>query len=151
VTPLPLPAYLAYRIAAPLALSVAITLVALPLAGLVSLSIAANLAAAIAAAPMAPFYALALAAFAENKVQGFALIKAMGVLTLPVCFAWFVAPPLQWLLGLDPLFWPARLYWEFAAGGGATGAAAAYLLIGLAYQALIVALLIRRFNRRVLA
>lgn len=145
VTPLTLAGYAGYRIALPLALSFAITLVALKLAGLVDLSLGANVAAAVAAAPLAPFYALFLGAFAENKVQGFALTKALGILVVPPCIAWFVAPPWQWLFGLDPLYWPARLYWELAAGRDLAGT---YFVTGLAVQAVVLAVLLRRFERR---
>jgi fluoroquinolone transport system permease protein len=144
VTPLPLRAYLAYRLAAPMLLSLAMMLVAFPLAGLAEAGIAAVLLAALAAAPLAPLIALGLACFAENKVQGLALLKGASILLIAPIAAIFVPPPWQWALGIAPTFWPARLYWALGAGEPGWWA---YLLAGLAYQALLLAMLLRRFER----
>ena len=66
--------------------------------------------AALAAAPAAPLLALFLAAFARNKVQGFALMKAAGVVIWPPVAAVFVPMPWQLLFGVSPVYWPARVY-----------------------------------------
>ena len=151
VTPLPPRAYLAYRLAAPLLLSLAMTVVAFPLAGLADAGIAAVLLAALTAAPLAPLVALGLATFAENKVQGLALLKGCSVLMIVPIAAIFVPDPWRWVLGIAPTFWPARLYW--ALGGIPTEGAMGepgwwiYLLAGLAYQVLLLAALLRRFER----
>lgn len=144
VTPLPLRSYLAYRLAAPMLLSLAMMLVAFPLAGLAGAGIAAVLLAALAAAPLAPLIALGLACFAENKVQGLALLKGASILLIAPIAALFVPAPWQWALGIAPTFWPARLYWALGAGEPDWWA---YLLAGLAYQALLLAVLLRRFER----
>lgn len=144
VTPLTLTGYLVYRISLPIALSLATTLVIFPLAGLVEIGFGGLILAALSAAPLAPFYALSLAAFAGNKVQGFALTKAMGVLLVPPVLAYFIPPPWQWLLSPDPLYWPAKLLWLLYAGETGYGL---YLLLGLLYQLLLLAVLLRRFNQ----
>lgn len=146
VTPLTLGQYLRYRLGMPMLASTVVTLAVIPLLGLVDLGPVQVVLAALAAAPIAVLYALALAAFAQNKVQGFALVKAMGVLTLPPLLAWFVAPPWQWLFGLDPLFWPAKLLWMMVADD-AGGALLSTLAAGLAYQVLLIRLLLRRFHQ----
>ena len=97
-----------------------------------------------AAAPLAPFFALFLAAFARNKVEGFALMKAAGIVNWPPLIAWWVDPPAQLLFGLVPTYWPAKVYWELADGGSAAG----YALLGMGYLALLVVLFQRRFERR---
>ncbi len=144
VTPLPPRTYLAYRMATPLLLSLVMTVVALPLAGLADAGIAAVLLAALAAAPLAPLVALALATYAENKVQGLALLKGASVFMIVPIAAIFVPVPWQWALGIAPTFWPARLYWALSAGEPDWWI---YLLAGLAYQALLLAALLRRFER----
>ncbi|GAB4212374.1 MAG: hypothetical protein OHK0022_48110 [Roseiflexaceae bacterium] len=146
VTPLPLAAYLAYRLATPTLLSLLMTMVALPLSGTAGVEPGGVLLAALAAAPLAPLGALFLAVFAANKVQGFALQKALGVLVIaPLAGA---LAPLPWglLAGLAPSLWPAALLWEMQAGGGR---AAALFGVGLAYQAVLLVLLLRRFQRGV--
>ncbi|HEU5103813.1 MAG TPA: hypothetical protein VFU22_32575 [Roseiflexaceae bacterium] len=144
VTPLPLRSYLAYRLAAPMLLSLAMMLIAFPVAGLARSGIAAVLLAGLAAAPLAPLIALGLACFAENKVQGLALLKGASILLIAPIAAIFVPAPWQWALGIAPTFWPARLYWALGAGEPGWWI---YLLAGIAYQGLLLVALVRRFER----
>lgn len=148
VTPLTPRGYLAYRIAIPMVLGVAITPLALWLSGFSRLGPGAQLAAGLAAAPLAPAFALFLAAFARNKVQGFALMKAAGVINWPPLVAWFVGSGWQLAFGLCPTYWPARFYWELEAGGGG---AWIHAFVGVAFVGVLIALLGRRFERVVQA
>ena len=144
VTPLPLTSYLAYRLAAPMAVSLAMTLAAFPIAGLVEIGILQLLLAALAAAPLAPLFALALVWFAANKVQGFALMKASSILLIAPAIAYFIRSGWQLAFGLVPTYWPAKLYWALLNG---EPGAWIYLLAGLVYQALLLLALLRRFDR----
>jgi fluoroquinolone transport system permease protein len=144
VTPLSLNGYLIYRISLPMFLSFVTSAAIVPLSGLVQMNWLSLCVTALAAAPLAPIYALFFAAFAENKVQGFALAKAAGVMLLPPLIAYFVHSHWQWVFGLAPTYWPARLFWALQAG---EPLAALYLIIGLLYQAALLTLLLRRFNR----
>ncbi len=144
VTPLSLNGYLLYRVSLPVALSFLVTLAVVPLAGIVAVGTGTLLLSALASAPLAPFYALTLGAFAENKVQGFALTKAMGILLIPPVMAYFVPPPWQYAFGLDPVYWPAKLFWMLQAGE--TGYPAV-LFAGLAWQGILLVVLLRVFNR----
>ena len=144
VTPLTLNGYLLYRVAGPMLLSVLVTMVVFPLTGLVRLGTLPLLAAALSAAPLAPLYALFLASVAENKVQGFALQKAMGIVLLPPMAAYFIHAPWQPVLGLVPTYWPVRCFWALLAGEAGWWA---YWLASVLIQALLLAMLVRRFNR----
>ena len=93
---------------------------------------------------LAPLAALFLAAFAANKVQGFALMKAAGVINWPPMMAYFIDGPWQLACGLVPTYWPAELYWMLCAGDPGWWV---YLVIGLLFQLLLLAVLLRRFNR----
>jgi fluoroquinolone transport system permease protein len=141
-TPLPMPAYLGYRLAVPVLASVLLTLALFPLAGLGGMGAGRLPAAAAATAPLGPMVALFLAAFAANKVQGFAFTKVSGVLLLPPLVAYFAAPQWQWLFWIAPTYWPARGFWTLHAGDAG---AAGFLLVGAVYQLLLIALLLRRF------
>ena len=143
VTPLTVQGYLAYRIAVPMAVSVPVMMASVAVADLVDMGVVAAFAAAVQAAPTAPLYALFVAAFATNKVQGFALLKGVGVLTWPPVIAWFISSPWQVAIGVDPLYWPLKVFWMLEAG---EPYAALYFLAGLAYQGLLIALLARRFK-----
>jgi fluoroquinolone transport system permease protein len=144
VTPLSLDSYLLYRIGTPLVLCTAMTAGALAFSGLSLVPWPALLPVLLLAAMEGPIMALFLASFAANKVQGFAVMKAMGTpLALPV-LAWFVDLPLQLFAGLIPTYWPLRAYWS-AGDPGALYAAS--LVIGFAMHAGILWWLVRRFSR----
>lgn len=144
VTPLTARGYLVYRLTVPIVLSVVMTVVALALSGVSTLGLGGQLLAAIGAAPLAPAFTLFLAAFAKNKVQGFALMKASGIINWPPVIAYFIAPPWQWLFGLCPTYWPAKLVWELESGGGWVWLA---LLGSVAYGFLLAVPMLRRFDR----
>lgn len=144
VTPLPPGSYLAWRLSLPLLTSVLVTLATFPLAGLAQPGVAGVLLCALAAAPIAPLMALALVVFAQNKVQGFALVKISGVFQMAPLVAYFVRPEWQPAFGIFPNYWPARLLWTLQAEGGS---AWPYLAAGLAYQLPLLFILLRRFNR----
>jgi fluoroquinolone transport system permease protein len=144
VTPMPLRSYLIYRLAGPMLVSLVMTVVALPLAGLATGGMLPVVAGALVAAPLAPIVALSLASFAQNKVQGFALMKASGIFMWPPIIAYFVPPLWQIPFGLVPTYWAPRVYSVAEAGEAILWL---YLVAGLAYQALVIAALLRRFDR----
>ena len=144
VTPLTLNGSLVYRITAPMLLSVVTTLIMFPLAGLVEFEWLSLLIVSVAAAPLAPLYAVAMAAFAANKVQGFALAKAAGVLIIPVVAAYFLPIGWQLVCGLVPHYWPAKLFWMLYFD---ERPAWVFLIVGLVYQCVWLWILLRRFHR----
>ena len=143
VTPLTVEGYLAYRIAVPMAASVPVMMACIAIADLVTMGVVPSFVAAVQAAPAAPLYALFVAAFAANKVQGFALLKGAGVLTWPPIVAWFVSSPWQVAFGIDPLYWPLKVFWMLDAGEPGVWL---YFLAGVAFQGLLIAILVRRFK-----
>jgi fluoroquinolone transport system permease protein len=145
VTPLTLRNYLGFRLAMVLAPGVVLGSLATALAGLTETSALQIAVAGLVAAPLAPIYALLLGAFAANKVQGFALAKGIGIVLVPSVAAYFVAGPWQLAFGVIPHYWPMKVFWLFDAG--ATGTALASAAAGLAWQGVIVALLLRQFAR----
>ena len=46
-------------------------------------------------------------------------------------------------IGIDPLYWPLKLFWMLEAGEPGVWL---YWIAGLAYQGLLVAVLVRRFK-----
>ncbi len=144
VTPLTAGGYLAYRIAIPVVLCVLMTPVVLTSSGFSGLGLGKQFLAGIAAAPLAPAFALFLAGFAKNKVQGFALMKAAGVVNWPPIVAWFVSSNWQLAFGISPTYWPAKVYWELEAG---RGTAWLYMLASFLVSGIVIVLLHRRFER----
>lgn len=144
VTPLSLADYLRYRMLVMLIVCLAFSWT-VPLAGLTETNWTQILVSSLVAAPLAPIYALFLASFASNKVQGFALAKALGVVIVPCILAYFVTGPWQLAFGIVPHFWPMKVFWLFDTG--ATGSALMHALLGLAWQGMLLMLLTRRFAR----
>ena len=144
VTPLSLRAYLAYRIAVPTALSILLMFVIFPLADLKYLSPGDVFWAAVAAAPLAPLFALFLASIAQNKVQGFALMKLSGMVLLLPVFAYFVGSNWEYVFGLIPTYWPMKVYWMLDARAPAAGW---FVLAAVLIQGGWTALLVRRFEK----
>jgi fluoroquinolone transport system permease protein len=144
VTPLSLNGYLVYRLSAPMIASSLISLVVLPMTGLMELAYWQFFLITLAAAPIAPLIALLLAAIAQNKVQGFALSKGMGVILVPPLVAYFVAMPWQLAYAIAPTYWPVKLYWLLQAGEPGW---LVFLVAGLLYQGLVVWGLVKWFNK----
>jgi fluoroquinolone transport system permease protein len=145
-TPLSMRQYLAYRVALPLLLGTASTLIGYPLTGLTSLAPSSLLPIAIVAGLSAPLLALVLAIAAPNKVAGFAVVKVMNAVNLLPVVAYFVSRPLQFAAGVFPTYWPMRALWSAAAGESY----GAHLVIGTVISALALLAAIWLFDRQVL-
>lgn len=144
VTPLSLGDYLRYRLSGVIMVSAVFGAVMVPLAGLVDTTPMQVVVSAVVAALLAPIYALFLGTFAANKVQGFALVKGVGVVFVPCVVAYFVTGPWQNAFGVVPHYWPLKVYWLF--DEGAVGRALVYALVGVAWQGALLMLLVRRFS-----
>ena len=144
VTPVPLNHYLMYRVAVPtilafftvIAMLLFINQALVPLWQLLLISAGASLTAPIATL----FYAI----FAENKVQGFAMAKFVGIAGWTILLGWFVDEPLQWLFGLFPPFWISKAYWMAYDGHALWWLA---LIVGIVLQAGLIYWLMERFNK----
>jgi fluoroquinolone transport system permease protein len=146
VTPLSMPQYLAYRVALPLVVGTASTLVGYPLIGISPLPLNTLVAIASVAGLSAPLLALVLATAAPNKVAGFAVVKFMnGVNLLPVA-AFFVPLPWQLAAGVLPTYWPMRALWSAAAGEAYVG----YLITGAIVAGVSLVAVAQLFERRLL-
>lgn len=143
VTPVSLADYLRYRMSTLIVACIALSCVTMLLAGLTETTALQLIVTSIVAAPLAPIYALFLGSMAGNKVQGFALIKVLGIVVVPCIVAYFVTGPWQSAFGIIPHYWSLKVYWLFDMG--AIGRALAYSLFGLVWQAVLLALLARRF------
>lgn len=144
VTPLPLNSYIAYRVFVPVLLTIVMMFIIFPLAAIDSLPWQSLLVAAVAASPMSPMFALYLASMAENKVQGFALMKLSGLVLFIPIFAFFIQSGWELAFGLIPTYWPMKVYWMLTAGE--TGVWL-YVLVSIVYQLLVTWIFVQRFNK----
>ncbi len=146
VTPLPMIHYAAYRFFMVISLSLLCVLVLMPLTGLVHIPFFKLLPAALSATLSGPVFALIIAAFAGNKVEGFAISKAMGILGVAPVIAYFIKPPWQFLFGIFPTYWPVKAFWAALDGSSDYWI---FSLVGIVYLAVILVLLLNRFIRKV--
>jgi fluoroquinolone transport system permease protein len=138
--------YLAYRVALPLVLGTASTLIGYPITGLTPLPLASLLPIVVVASLSAPLLALILALAAPNKVAGFAVVKVLNAVNLLPIVAYFVPRPVQYAAGIFPTYWPMRALWSAAA----VEAFGTYLLIGGVVSVLALLMVARMFDRRLL-
>ncbi len=148
VTPLPLRSYLIYRITIATLAAFVLILAIFWLLGVALIPAPQLLLVAAIGALSGPIMGLALAAFAENKVQGFAMLKIINVFGMALLAAWFVAAPLQYLFGIIPLYWVFKAYWLALAGNGRW---IIWLIPGLLGSLALLAWLMQRFQRAVAA
>jgi fluoroquinolone transport system permease protein len=142
IPPMTYPLYRAVMITAVTTVSITAAL-ALTLqvpAGLVLQSIPIALVCGTGAAVVG----LLMPAVANNKVEGLAVMRAIGMLLfgLPI-IPWWLDLPAQLVFGLLPTYWPAKAYWLAAEGATYWP----YVVGGLAYNALLAYVLLRRLTR----
>jgi len=144
VTPLSLGGYLFYRVSVPILLTIVLMFVIFPLANLTPFDLRTVLISAIAAAPMAPMLALYLASFAQNKVQGFALMKLSGIFFVAPVFAYFTTSAWELAFGIIPTYWPMKVYWLLYAGETNVWL---HLTVAVVYQLLVTVVFAKRFYK----
>ncbi len=146
VTPISMTGYALYRGGAAVLLSTMYVIIALPLTGLIPLALLpAVIPVAVLSGILAPLVGLVIATFASNKVEGLALMKALGFFLLGPLAAYFIDSNWQLLVGILPTYWPAKAFWVASEGGNFWP----YILVGAIYSLLLVALLLRRFKEKV--
>lgn len=143
VTPLPFNHYLAYRVGMPMGIAFFEVILAMLLTNIAVPPPWQLILIAAGAALTAPSTALYFTTFAENKVQGLALTKFVGVAGFLIPLAWFTPQPLQLLFGLFPPYWVSKAYWLALEGNPLWIGA---LALGVALQALTIVVLARRFH-----
>lgn len=143
VTPLPLPYYIAYRVVVPMALAFVVGVLDILIVNQSVIPVWQLVPIVAVGALTAPAATLFFGGFAENKVQGFALVKILGAIGMLLVAAWFVPEPLQFLFGLFPPYWVAKAYWLAYAGNPNWLLA---LVLGFGLMLGLIALLTRRFR-----
>ncbi len=144
VTPLPLNSYILYRVAVPILLTFGLMFVLFPLANLTPFDLRTVLLTALAAAPMAPMLALMFGSLAQNKVQGFALMKLTGFIFIAPVVAYFAPAGWELAFGIVPTYWPMKVYWLLYEGATVVWP---YVVVAVVYQLLVTVYFARRFYK----
>lgn len=144
VTPVPLSKFVAYRLAMSAVFAFVIVLAMLLIINQALLPLWQMILIAAAGSLAAPIVTLFFAVLAENKVQGFAYSKFVGISGMFIMFGWFIPQPWQWLCGIFPPFWVAKAYWLALAGSGWWWVV---LIIGVVLELALIGWFIQRFNK----
>ena len=101
----------------------------------------------IIGAVQAPGVALIVNSFADNKVEGFVIMKLSGLILILPVIAFFVTGWVQNLLGIAPGYWAARII-ELELVPTEEGSAVLTFIMGVAYNLVFLWLLMKLYVKR---
>jgi fluoroquinolone transport system permease protein len=145
VAPVPVSGFIAYRAATVLTLTTVYVVATLSLSGLLDLwLVPALVPIGMLAGLSAIVTMLAIVSVAGNKIQGIAMVRALGMLSagLP-CLPWFIDSAWNLVFGVLPPYWAAKAFWVACAGGTWWQ----YLAAGVVYHLAVGGVLLRRYLR----
>lgn len=146
VSPVPFYQQILFRVGLPMLLSAIIVIAQVLFIGLAVISLWKLIFIALGSSLVAPIAALFYATFAQNKVQGLAYAKFVGVAGWVIIIGWFIPLPWQWLFGLFPPFLMSKAYWMAYEGNFFWWMA---LIFGVLLQIVLLGWLIKKFKKAV--
>jgi fluoroquinolone transport system permease protein len=134
VTPLSLNQFLSFRIALVFAVSFGACAFVMWFADIGFVTILDILAISFLASLTAPMYGMVINAFASNKIEGFAVMKGLGMVMLFPLIALFFFDYKELFFAIAPGFWPAKVISSIVRGEGLLLLTTyQYYFIGFAY------------------
>jgi fluoroquinolone transport system permease protein len=146
VTPVPLSTFFAYRAATVLVVTTVYVVATMSFSGLLGPGLVPALVPiGLLAGVSAVVTLLLIIAMAGNKIQGLAVVRALGMLIagLP-CLPWFIHSGWNVAFGVLPPYWAAKAFW--LASDHATWWP--YLIAGFGYNLAIAGALFGRFRAK---
>lgn len=146
VTPVPLATFFWYRAATVILVTTIYVVATLSFSGILEPGVVpALIPIGMLSGLSAVVTLLLIVAVASNKIQGIAMIRALGMLIagLP-CLPWFIDSAWNLAFGVLPPYWAAKAFWVASAHGTWWP----YLVVGVAYNLIVGWLLFRRFVAR---
>jgi fluoroquinolone transport system permease protein len=143
VTPVPLSMFFAYRAGTVVLVTTIYVVATLSFSGMVELGLIPTLIPiGLLAGLSAVVTLLLIVAVASNKIQGIAMVRALGMLIagLP-CLPWFIDSSWNLAFGVLPPYWAAKAFWVASDHGTWWP----YLLVGVIYNLAVAWPLFRRF------
>jgi len=101
----------------------------------------------------APFLALVVNSFADNKVEGFVIMKSTGIVLILPAVAFWLTDWKEFFLIIAPGFWPARMIQMEIMPTSITGIeynlpSIVYFIIGLIYTFVLLAVLFKHYAKK---
>ena len=108
-----------------------------------------NMMTILLASLQAPFIALVMSSFAQNKVEGFVIMKLTGLTLIGPIVSLFIFDYKEFFLSIFPGFWPARLLLMQTTSLSFTFTSSEiYFVLGLCVNLLIMYALFKVFQKR---
>ena len=145
ITPLRKQGYLSYKLIMPMLLSAGFFLFIIFTTSLIHFNPAHAVGVALMAALEAAIGTLFLVAFSENKVEGLAFSKIMGIMYLAIPLVFFWNSGWHWLSAFLPPFWIAQ---AFIHSQSQSMWIWFDLMVGIAVHIVVLLLFLRVFLRR---
>jgi fluoroquinolone transport system permease protein len=143
VTPVSLATFFAYRAGTVMVVTTVYVVATLSLSGILEPGVVpALIPIGLVAGLSAVVTLLMIVAVAGNKIQGIAMVRALGIMIagLP-CLPWFIDSTWNVAFGVLPPYWAAKAFWVASEHGTWWP----YLLIGAVYNTAVAWPLFRRF------
>jgi fluoroquinolone transport system permease protein len=143
VTPVPLSTFFAYRAATVTVVTTAYVIVTMSFSGILEPGLLpALIPIGLLAGLSAVVTLLLIVAMANNKIQGLAAIRGLGMLIagLP-CLPWFIHSSWSLAFGVLPPYWAAKAFWV----ASDHGTWLPYVVVGVVYNLAVGWPLFRRF------
>ena len=143
VTPVPLSTFFGYRAGTVMVVTTVYVVATMSLSGILAPAlIPALIPIGLLAGLSAVVTLLLIVAVASNKIQGIAMVRALGMLIagLP-CLPWFIDSPWNLAFGVLPPYWAAKAFWVASDHGTWWP----YLVVGVVYNVAVTWPLFRRF------
>lgn len=150
VTPLSIHQFLSFRLVLVTAMCFAASVFVLWFSDIGGIAPADILAVALLVSLAAPMTGVLINALADNKVQGFAVMKGFGIVVIFPIAALFFPDVRELWFSFAPGFWPAKAISSLIRGEAAMYLSySQYYLIGLAYVVALNVAMYRLFMRKV--
>ncbi|ORB70242.1 fluoroquinolone transporter permease [Mycobacterium shinjukuense] len=146
VTPVPLTIFFGYRAATVMTLTTVCVVATMSCSGILQPGLPGSLIPIGLLAGMSAVVTLLLiVVVANNKIQGLAMVRALGMLIagLP-CLPWFIHSGWNLAFGILPPYWAAKAFWVASDHGTWWP----YLVAGAVYNLAIAWPLVRRFRAK---
>jgi fluoroquinolone transport system permease protein len=143
VTPVPLAAFFAYRAGTVMVVTALYVVATMSFSGILEPGLfPALIPIGLLSGLSAVVTLLLIVAVASNKIQGIAMIRALGMLIagLP-CLPWFIDSAWNLAFGVLPPYWAAKAFWV----ASDHDVWWPYLVVGVVYNLIMAWLLFRRF------
>lgn len=108
ISPMPLKQYIVIKLGFITLLSILSSIAVVFVASIEGFEWSLILVVALLSSLQVPLHGLIINSFANNKVEGFVVMKASGFLLIFPIAAFFFVDQVQWVFALAPAFWPAK-------------------------------------------